>query len=177
MEALTMDFREWANSARRGLEREIDEGSEALKEKQKMLRALEMFAELEQENERLREDLEEERNQLAAERKQRAELEMKMAEMSKLSAGVAKKASQDDLLKALRIFVNKSKHKKIEKRTAVKEMVLELANANGIVFPEDLSATLDSLDDEIHEVPIVIENAEDVIAAGGVKKVRNVKND
>ena len=57
-------------------------------------------------------------------------------------------ARVEELLEALRIFINKSKQKRIEKRTAVKEMVLELANANGIVFPEDLAATLDSLDDE-----------------------------
>lgn len=34
-------------------------------------------------------------------------------------------------------------------------MVLELANANGIVFPEDLAATLDSLDDEQPDPKVV----------------------
>jgi hypothetical protein len=65
-----------------------------------------------------------------------------------MTASVAGKASQDELLKALRVFVNKSKRKKMEKRIAVKEMVLELANANGLVLPADLAATIDSLDDE-----------------------------
>ena len=95
------------------------------------------------ENERLREDVQEK--------------EMKLSELSKLSAGVAKKSSQDEVLKALRTFVNKSKRKKYEKRVAIKEMVLEMANANSIVFPEDLSATLESLDDEPSESKVAVQ--------------------
>ena len=84
-----------------------------------------------------------------------AALEMKLSEMTKLSGDVAKKSSQEGLLKAVRTFVNKSKHKRIEKRMAVKEMLLELANANSIVFPEDLAATIDALDDEQSEAKVV----------------------
>lgn len=68
--------------------------------------------------------------------------------MTKLSASVAGKTSQEELVKALRVFVNKSKRKRLEKRTLVKEIVMELVVANGIVLPEDLAATIDSLDDE-----------------------------
>ena len=93
------------------------------------------------ENERLREDVQEK--------------EMKLSELSKLSAGVARKSSQDEVLKALRTFVNKSKRKKYEKRVAIKEMVLELAYANNLVFPDDLAATLESLDDEPSESKVV----------------------
>ena len=82
-------------------------------------------------------------------------LEMKLSEMTKLSGDVAKKSSQEGLLKAVRTFVNKSKHKRIEKRMAVKEMLLELANANSIVFPEDLATTIDALDDEQSEAKVV----------------------
>ena len=68
---------------------------------------------------------------------------------------MAKKASQDELLKAIRVFVNKSKRKKIEKRIAVKEMVLEMVNANSIVLPEDLALAIDALDDEQTEARVV----------------------
>ena len=88
-------------------------------------------------------------------RQQVQEKEMKLSELSKLSAGVARKSTQDEVLKALRTFVNKSKRKKYEKRVAIKEMVLELANANSIAFPEDLACTLDSLDDEPSEPKVV----------------------
>jgi len=80
---------------------------------------------------------------------------MKHSELSKLSVNMAKKSSQEEVIKALRTFVNKSKQKRIEKRMAVKEMVMELAIANNIMFPADLAATLDSLDDEQTETRIV----------------------
>ena len=93
--------------------------------------------------------------QLQEERNLRLAIEMRFKEMSKLSADVAKKSTEEELLKALRIFVNKSKRKRIEKRTAIKEMVLELAVANGLVFPDDLAAAVDSLDDEQSEAKVV----------------------
>lgn len=55
----------------------------------------------------------------------------------------------------MKLNMNKSKHKKLEKRIMVKDMVLEIANANGIVLPEDLAATIDSLDDEHPEAKVV----------------------
>jgi ATP-dependent protease HslVU (ClpYQ) ATPase subunit len=87
------------------------------------------------------------RQQLQDEKDKNTKLEMQLNEMSKMTASVAGKASHEELLKALRVFVNKSKRKKLEKRIAVKEMVLELANANSLMLPEDLSSTIDSLDD------------------------------
>ena len=113
-------------------------------------------------NEQLRQQVAEqdEKNEKQAETinqltEKNAALEMKLSEMTKLSGDVAKKSSQEGLLKAVRTFVNKSKHKRIEKRMAVKEMLLELANANSIVFPEDLATTIDALDDEHSEAKVV----------------------
>ena len=94
------------------------------------------------------EEMEQLRSQLQEEKEKNTKLEMQLNEMSKMTASVAGKASHEELLKALRVFVNKSKRKKLEKRIAVKEMVLELANANGLQLPEDLASTIDSLDDE-----------------------------
>ena len=58
-------------------------------------------------------------------------------------------------LNALRVFVNKSKRKKLDKRIAVKEMVLEMAFANGVTLPEDLAANIECLDDEQPEAKVV----------------------
>lgn len=114
------------------------------------------------ENEQLRQDVAEQNEKIEKHvetvkqlTEKNAALEMKLSEMTKLSGDVAKKSSQEGLLKALRTFVNKSKHKRIEKRMAVKEMLLELANANSIVFPEDLATTIDALDDEQSEAKVV----------------------
>ena len=120
-----------------------------------LLRAVDEVEAVISENGNLMKEVEMLRGQLKEEKEQREKVEMQLKEMSKLSASVAGKASQDELLKALRVFVNKSKRKKLEKRIAVKEMVLELGNANSMVFPEDLAAALDSLDDEQPEAKVV----------------------
>ena len=87
--------------------------------------------------------------------RKRAELEMKLMEMSKLSTGVAKKASEENVLKALRTYVNRSKRKTADKRAFAKSATLEIANANGLELPEDLKAAIESLDDEQTEAKVV----------------------
>ena len=108
-------------------------------------------------------ELEEARRLLTEEKKQRTELEMKMAEMSKLSANVAKKSSEEDLIKALRIYANRSKRKTPDKRVFAKSAILEIANANGLSLPQDLAAIIDSLDDEQAEAPVTVN-----VSAGGI---------
>jgi len=161
---------EAAREARRRLEREQEELRERAEQLKELMTAFEATEDVLQENERLEEEIEQQRSQhqeemeqlrqqhqeekeqlrqqLQDEKDKNTKLEMQLNEMSKLSASVAGKASHEELLKALRVFVNKSKRKKLEKRIAVKEMVLELANANSLMLPEDLSSTIDCLDDE-----------------------------
>lgn len=134
-------------------------------------RALDAMDDVFKEKERLRAECDSLIVQLREERMIRRKMEMQMNEMSKLSMSVAGKASQEELLKALRVFVNTSKRKKIEKRIAVKEMVLELANANMLMLPADLAATIDSLDDELPEPRVVnvAGNYNDIHDNGNVK--------
>ena len=116
------------------------------------------------ENERLRQEVQEK--------------DMKLSELSKLSVGVAKKSSQDEVQKALRTYVNISKRKTLSKRVAVKMMIMELGNAIGLTFPEDMIATLEALDDEQTEPKIAVqgdlvmekhvENEVNGVAAGAV---------
>ena len=163
------EMKEMAQDARRALDRERERMMEEVQRVDELLGLLDTTDELLVEVDRLNDELagkdaelDNLHQQLQEEKERSQALEMKMAEMSKLSAGVAKKASQEELLKALRIFVNKSKHKRIDKRIAVKEMVLEMAMANSVIFPEDLAATIDSLDDEQPEAKVVN------VAAGGI---------
>ena len=153
MDAEYLDF----NDLRRSMDREREQLTEKIERIDYCNRLLEIaektlsdYEKVKDENESLKQLLQEK--------------EMQLNEMTKLSASVAGKASQEALHKALRVFVNKSKRKKIEKRIAIKEMVLELANANGAVLPEDLAAAIDSLDDEQTEpVPVNVN-----VAAGGI---------
>ena len=145
------------NEVRRLIDKEREQLQERFELMNGLYRTLEKAEKAIAENATLKEENEALRLQLQ-------EREMQLNEMTKLSASVAGKTSQDELHKALRVFVNKSKRKKIEKRIAIKEMVLELANANGAVLPEDLAATIDSLDDEQSVIgPMTIQ-----VAAGGI---------
>lgn len=155
MEINLNELRDWNDGARRTLDREREKMMERVELLDGLAQAMEAVDEIVAENESMKTEIEGLRSQLQAEKEQRTKAEMQLSEMSKLSAGVAKKASQEEVLKALRVFVNKSKRKKVEKRIAVKEMVLELANANGVLLPEDLSAAIDSLDDEQVEARVV----------------------
>lgn len=145
MEVLSNDFCAWIADARRDMERDVERRREALEEQQRMVLALEHMEQLARENESLRE-------QLNDEKQQRAELEMKMAEMSKLSAGVAKKASQDDMQKALRIFLNTSKRKTQTKREAAKTVITEMLTTAKLDLPDDIMDLLEHLDDVQTEV-------------------------
>ena len=144
----TGELKEAMRELYRQLEREDEELLARHDELKKKMLELKTTEEVLEENERLQGKIEELQGLLQEEKERNTKLEMQLNEMSKMTASVAGKASQDELLKALRVFVNKSKRKKMEKRIAVKEMVLELANANGLVLPADLAATIDSLDDE-----------------------------
>lgn len=151
------EYREMMHDVRRALGSEKERLTERIEQLDGVMKMADMTDELLSQID----DLKDENERLNAEndrlRQEVQEKEMKLSELSKLSAGVAKKSSQDEVLKALRTFVNKSKRKKYEKRVAIKEMVLELANANSIVFPEDLAATLDSLDDEPSEPKLAVQ--------------------
>lgn len=118
---------------------ELLEDNERLQQENKRLE--QDYVQVQEENEQLRVQLQEEKER-------NTKLNMQLNEMSKMTASVAGKASEEEVQKALRVFVNKSKRKRLDKRIAIKEMVLELANANGLVLPEDLAAVIDSLDDE-----------------------------
>ena len=171
------DFMDWADGAQRELERRLERMREEEKEVDNYLMAIEVARKLMSENEKQTAEIESLREQLQEEKRLRAEMEMKMAEMSKLSAGMAKKSSEEDLLKALRTYANRSKRKTLDKRTFAKSAILEIANVNNLTLSEDLATTVESLDDEQAEPKIVIETAGDVIAEGGVKNVKNTRDD
>ena len=149
------ELRAWQDDARHELTRELDRLDEKRAQIESSMKALDatddLLAEIDtltHKVEHLNEECESARRLLQEEKERSQTLEMRLSELTKLSAGVAKKSSQDELLKALRTFVNKSKQKRIEKRAAIKEMVLELVIANGITLPEDLATSIDALDDE-----------------------------
>lgn len=148
----TEELNEAKNEVYRRVESEYDKIMDWARQLKGVINALEASNEVLLDNERLKEEMNLLRQQLQDEKDKNTRLEMQLKEMGKMTASVANNASQEEVLKALRVFVNKSKRKKLEKRIAVKEMVLELANANSLMLPEDLAASVDSLDDEQPQV-------------------------
>ena len=165
METNYLELREMAHETRREAERRRDECVAKVEQMDGYLHVLDTMEKLMAENERLREENERLREeneglqrQLAEERRQRAELEMKLTELNKLTAGVAKKASEEVLLKTIQTYVNKSKQKRPEKRVAAKEWALEMVLANKLNVPEELAEAIEHLDDEQAEPKTVTVN-------------------
>ena len=165
-EVKTEELKEAAREVRRQLEREQERIAEEAQRLEQQLRTLDATEDLLAEIDRLKDEGEGLRSQLQEEKERSTRLEMLLNEMGKMTASVAGKASQEEVLKALRVFVNKSKRKKLEKRIAVKEMVLEMANANGLTLPEEFAAVIDSLDDEEVASPTYVSNTVTVQPGG-----------
>ena len=128
------NVKELARNARRALDEERECLVEMAQKVESYSCLLDSYNELVSENEDLRQQVQEKDTQLN--------------EINKFVAGVARKSPQDEVLKAIRVFVNKSKQKTAKKRTLIKEMVLEFTFANGIALPPELAATISALDDE-----------------------------
>ena len=146
------------NDARRliGHKREqMEEEARMWTDFQQLTDAVEEFR---RENEDLQQENTQLQNQLTEERSARAAVEMRLSELTKLTDGVAKKSSDEGLIKALRTFTNISKRKKLEKRMAVKEMIQELVLSCGVTLPQDLADNIQSLDDEQQEAPKLVVN-------------------
>ena len=166
------EFSDWLSDARRDLERDHEKLSERIEKINYYQKALDVTDELLSELEVLKKENDKLRTETDSLRAQLQEKEVQLSEQRKLTTGMAKKSSEEDLQKALRTYFNTSKRKTIGKRVAVKTVITEFINTMKISLPDDLAEALDHLDDEQSEPQIVIERAEDVIAPGGAKNVK-----
>ena len=146
---------EEAQVMRRELTQEQERLCDRARQVDERMRLMDGMVELACEHRKLQEECESLQQQLAEEKRQRAELEMKLAEMSKLSAGVAKKTSQDDFEKALRIFLNISRRKTVTKREAAKTVIAEMLTSAKLDIPDDIRDMLDHLDDDQSDPKVV----------------------
>ena len=156
------ELKEAAQDARRLLERDEERIAEEARRLQGLLQTLsateDMLDEIGhlrndnealcEENEGLRQQLQEREAQLKEKDVLLKEKDIQLKELGKLSAGVAKKSSQDDVSKALRIYLNTSKRKTLSKREAAKTVFLELITAAKLELPEDIMELLNHFDDE-----------------------------
>ena len=167
-----IELSEWLSDARREMERDREKLSERIEKIDNSLKAFEVVENLFSKIESQQEELESQKAEIDSLRAQLQEKEVQLSEQRKLTTGMAKKSSEEDLQKALRTYFNTSKRKTIGKRVAVKTVITEFISTMKISLPDDLAEALEHLDDEQGEPQIVIERAEDVIASGGMKNVK-----
>lgn len=142
------EIKNWQNKVRQELEYEMEHLSEKEKQLNDYLRALETMDDLISEIDDLNEKLDEEKERRQA-------LELRLSELNKLTAGVAKKSSQDDMLKAMRSYLNTSKRKTLSKRETAKMVFTELFTSAKLDLPADIMDLLEHLDDEQSEPKVV----------------------
>ena len=126
------------------LERKIDEAEEL----KIQMRVVEATQELLDEIDRLNADIEGLHEEIDGLNQQLQDKDTQLKELGKLSAGVAKKSSADDVAKAIRIYLNTSKRKTQSKREAAKTVLLELITAAKLEMSEDIMEMLSHFDDE-----------------------------
>ena len=179
MKGNIIDYMEMAQSVRYGIEKESDRLMAKLTQMEDYKKLLDGIDGLLEENKRQQEEIESLQQQLEEKkndyevlagtaknlldaateaRNQKKELEMQLAETRKLSEGVAKKSSEEGVIKALQIFVNRSKTKKADKRAYIKTTILEFANTIKLSLPDELANSIDNLDDEQSEPKTVTVN-------------------
>lgn len=144
-------YREMARNLRRELAQEQERLTDQAKQLEERMRLMDAVDGLLEENTMQRDVIDTLQQQLAEEKQRRADLETMMNEMGKLSAGMARKAAQDDFHKALRIYLNISKRKTIGKREAAKNVITDLMTSAKLELPDDIMELLEHLDDEQSE--------------------------
>ena len=142
------ELKEAARETYRQLQNEFERKMEEAEEVKKQMQVMEATQGLLDEIERLNaviETLQEENDGL---NQQLQDKDTQLKELGKLSAGVAKKSSADDVSKAIRIYLNTSKRKTQSKREAAKTVLLELITSAKLEMSEDIMESLSHFDDE-----------------------------
>ncbi|MCR5851312.1 MAG: hypothetical protein K6G92_11505 [Bacteroidaceae bacterium] len=158
-----IELSDWLNDARREMERDREKLSERIEKIDNSLKAFEVVENLFSKIESQQEELESQKAEIDSLRAQLQEKEVQLSEQRKLTTGMAKKSSEEDLQKALRTYFNTSKRKTIGKRVAVKTVITEFISTMKISLPDDLAEALEHLDDEQPEPSVTVN-----VAAGGI---------
>lgn len=158
-----IELSDWLNDARREMEKDREKLSERIEKIDNSLKAFEVVENLFSKIESQQEELESQKAEIDSLRAQLQEKEVQLSEQRKLTTGMAKKSSEEDLQKALRTYFNTSKRKTIGKRVAVKTVITEFISTMKISLPDDLAEALEHLDDEQPEPSVTVN-----VAAGGI---------
>ena len=170
------ELKDWKDDVRNELERDLEQVREKHEQISNYLRVLDAVDEMVTEHKSLKRQLDDKqdeidnlkdeidkvqsdndalRQQLLDEKERRLSSQTKLSELSKLSAGVAKKSSQDELIKAMRSYLNISRRKTQGKREAAKMVFMEMFTSAKLELPDDILESLDHLDDDQDDLKVV----------------------
>lgn len=170
------ELKDWKDDVRNELERDLEQVREKHEQISNYLRVLDAVDEMVTEHKNLKRQLDDKqdeidnlkdeidkvqsdndvlRQQLLDEKERRLSSQTKLSELSKLSAGVAKKSSQDELIKAMRSYLNISRRKTQGKREAAKMVFMEMFTSAKLELPDDIMESLDHLDDDQDDLKVV----------------------
>ena len=189
MNAEMIDNKERMRDVKRALEERKDKLTDEVESLNGILKMAELLDELlsrveeleeknktlQQENEKQQEVIDNQHEEIEKLRTENKEKDIQIAELSKLSVGVAKKSSQDDLQKAITKYMNVSKRKTISKRMMVKTIIMELCNAVDFTMPKDMAETLEALDEEQPDPKLTIQAQGDVKVEGDYNDIHDNK--
>ena len=144
----TEELKEAARETYRQLQNELERKKEEAEEVKIQMRVVEATQSLLDEIDRLNSENEAQQKEIDGLNQQLQDKDTQLKELGKLSAGVAKKSSADDVAKAIRIYLNTSKRKNLSKREAAKTVLLELITAAKLEMSEDIMESLSHFDDE-----------------------------
>ena len=137
-EVKTEELKEAARETYRRLQNELERKMDEAEEVKIQMRVVEATQELLDEIDRLNADIASLHEEIDGLNQQLQDKDTQLKELGKLSAGVAKKSSADDVEKAMRIYLNTSKRKTQSKREAAKIVLLELITAAKLEMPEEI---------------------------------------
>ena len=170
------ELKDWKDDVRNELERDLEQVREKHEQISNYLRVLDAVDEMVTEHKSLKRQLDDKqdeidnlkdeidkvqsdndalRQQLLDEKERRLSSQTKLSELSKLTAGVAKKSSQDELIKAMRSYLNISRRKTQGKREAAKMVFMEMFTSAKLELPDDILESLDHLDDDQDDLKVV----------------------
>ena len=144
----TEELKEAARETYRQLQNKLERKMEEAEEVKIRMRVVEATQDLLDEIDRLNSENEAQQKEIDDLNQQLLDKDTQLKELGKLSAGVAKKSSADDVAKAIRIYLNTSKRKTQSKREAAKTVLLELITAAKLEMSEDFMESLSHFDDE-----------------------------
>ena len=147
-EVNTEELKEAARETYRRLQNEFERKIDEAEEVKIQMRVVEATQDLLDEIDRKDSEIESLHEEIDDLNQQLQDKDTQLKELGKLSAGVAKKSSADDVSKAIRIFLNTSKRKTQSKREAAKTVLLELITAAKLEMSEDIMEMLSHFDDE-----------------------------